>query len=157
MKNGKMILASCALALVAVGATIYKWVDEKGVTHYSETPPPGQKSQEIEVRPVPRADAESASASRKSWQERDVEFQKRYAERLEAEKKETQVKEITRRLDALAIRQCARAREDLEILKNAARVYKHDEKGEGHYMDAAERAREIKAVEEEIRSVCPSP
>jgi hypothetical protein len=34
------LLAACALAIGAAEAAMYKWVDEKGVTHYTDTMPP---------------------------------------------------------------------------------------------------------------------
>ena len=42
-----------AIAVLACAASaeaaIYKWVDEKGVTHYSETPPEGQAARQLSV------------------------------------------------------------------------------------------------------------
>ena len=36
-----LILGAClALAAGVADAQMYKWVDEKGTTHYSESPPP---------------------------------------------------------------------------------------------------------------------
>lgn len=40
----------CIAAAVASAATIYKWVDENGVTHYSDQPHPG--AQKMQVQPV---------------------------------------------------------------------------------------------------------
>ena len=40
----------CMLAAAASAATIYKWVDENGVTHYSDQPHPG--AQKIQVQAV---------------------------------------------------------------------------------------------------------
>jgi len=40
----------CILAAAASAATIYKWVDENGVTHYSDQPHPG--AQKIQVQAV---------------------------------------------------------------------------------------------------------
>ena len=44
-------LLSLSLALFAfpVAAQIYKWVDEKGVSHFSETPPPDGKAKNRRV------------------------------------------------------------------------------------------------------------
>ncbi len=41
------------LAIVTSGATIYKWVDEKGVVNFSELPPPGKKTEKIDM-PTPQ-------------------------------------------------------------------------------------------------------
>ena len=37
---------------VGVNADIYSWVDEKGITHYSTTPPKGDTDLEVKVRPT---------------------------------------------------------------------------------------------------------
>lgn len=54
------VLLLLILAVVTAGATIYKWVDEKGVTHYSQTPPAKQKAQEIQAPPLPSAATEGS-------------------------------------------------------------------------------------------------
>ncbi|MBZ2209187.1 glutaredoxin family protein [Massilia sp. R798] len=54
----KLIPAALGAALLLAGASasaqIYKWVDAKGVTHYSDTPP---ASKQAEVKPYGGADA----------------------------------------------------------------------------------------------------
>jgi len=50
------IAASIIIILLVAAtatATIYKWVDEKGTTHYSESPPPKPKIQAKEVEIAP--------------------------------------------------------------------------------------------------------
>jgi len=41
-------------------ATIYKWIDDRGVTHYAQTPPEGRKAQTI---PIPTAVTPSPAES----------------------------------------------------------------------------------------------
>jgi hypothetical protein len=56
-------LVLAALAAPAC-AQVYKWVDERGVTHYGERPPQGRKASEVPHRlgtpPAPGAARESA-------------------------------------------------------------------------------------------------
>jgi len=47
----------CFLIVAAVEADIYKWVDDKGVINYSESPPPGRKSERVETAPSPSKEA----------------------------------------------------------------------------------------------------
>lgn len=49
------------LALTATAGEIYQWKDAKGVTHYSDSPPPGQKAttRSITGAPSPAPPAES--------------------------------------------------------------------------------------------------
>ena len=85
--NKKILLFALSFfALVAVGATLYKWQDDHGVTHYSETPPSDRKAKAISLQPAPPISSGENPPDTKSWQEKDIEFRKRRAERQEAEK-----------------------------------------------------------------------
>ncbi|MDF3031788.1 MAG: hypothetical protein K0R03_2346 [Moraxellaceae bacterium] len=54
MKTTKTLLACLALTLgspvALASANFYKWTDEKGVTHYSESPPPESTSNATKVK-----------------------------------------------------------------------------------------------------------
>jgi hypothetical protein len=51
------VAALCLALLVAFGAsaTTYRWVDEDGVTHFSDSPRPGSADPESQVIDIPRA------------------------------------------------------------------------------------------------------
>jgi hypothetical protein len=51
MKISSVVAWLVAGAVGIAGAAVYKWVDERGVTHYSESPPRGRASQRIEDAP----------------------------------------------------------------------------------------------------------
>jgi hypothetical protein len=44
-----MAIVACLVISTAEAQEIYKWVDEKGVTHYSDTPPPDKQSKDIDT------------------------------------------------------------------------------------------------------------
>lgn len=46
------LLLALTLAFPASAQPMYKWTDEKGRTNYSSTPPPGKKTEPIELRGV---------------------------------------------------------------------------------------------------------
>ncbi|GAB2502859.1 DUF4124 domain-containing protein [Lysobacter humi (ex Lee et al. 2017)] len=52
-------LALATFALAAGAGELYQWKDAKGVTHYSDAPPPGQKhtTRRMDARPAPVAAA----------------------------------------------------------------------------------------------------
>ena len=82
MRKNLVLAVMALIAISAVGGTIYKWVDEKGVTHYSESPPPGEQGQRVEIpSPVPAPTPESGVLPQKSWEQKDEEFKKRHRER----------------------------------------------------------------------------
>jgi hypothetical protein len=143
------------LAMATVGATIYKWVDEKGVTHYSATPPPNQKAREIQTQPSPpAAGTEGSQPTPKTWQEKEQGFQKRRAEREEAQKREEE-EEAKAKREAFARKQgCILARQNLHTLQMQKAVYSINEKGERVFLDDEMRAAEIERMKKEVESYC---
>lgn len=144
------------LVLLTVGASVYKWVDEKGVTHYSGTPPPSeQKAKKIEVKPPsPVSGAEGGGGEVKSWQQKEQEFQKRQAEREEARKQQEAADTAARREAKIREERCATAKHNLETLQMRKPVYRTDEKGERVYVDDRVRAAEIARMKKEIETFC---
>lgn len=144
------------LAAVALGATVYKWIDEKGVTHYSETPPAAERrARKIEVQPASSATAdEGGKVEGKSWQQKEQEFQKRQAEREEARKQDEAAEAATRRDAKTREERCAAAKQNLDTLRIQRPVYRIDEKGERVYLDDPGRAAEIARMKNEIETYC---
>ena len=75
------ILTACPLQHSL--ATAYKWVDEDGNTHYTQTPPPGGMSGEAITPPLPKVDTEAARSKIKSLTERADKLQAERAEKAE--------------------------------------------------------------------------
>jgi len=79
-------LAACLLlaAFSAVAQTMYRWVDEKGVTHFSESPPPdGSKASKVEPKVTPPSSPQAAPARNDpdAWKAQDAEFRRRQIDR----------------------------------------------------------------------------
>ena len=80
-----MVRACCFLLLAVLpplaAAQAYRWVDEKGQVHYSQTPPPGKQAQPVGPPPPPSAspnqDALNKSLSEdqagRSWNQQEAE------------------------------------------------------------------------------------
>lgn len=55
MLQRPIFAALIAVAVTASGSAmaqvVYKWVDEKGVTHYAEEPPAGRSSRQVDITP----------------------------------------------------------------------------------------------------------
>ena len=76
------LMASC-LCLPAF-AQVYKWVDEKGVTHYGQRPPADNKGQKMNVPnaapipiPAPAVGGASSQKAGATLKEQEVEFRRR--------------------------------------------------------------------------------
>ncbi|MDD5330404.1 MAG: DUF4124 domain-containing protein [Sulfuricella sp.] len=148
------LLVLSLLAVATMGATIYKWVDEKGVTHYSEAKPPKEKVQEIQVQPTPPAGTESGKPAAKSWQEQELEFLKRHTERQEAAKRQEEKGEAAKREALVRKQRCILARQNLHTLQMERAVYSINEKGERVFLDDEARAAESQRMKKEIESFC---
>lgn len=122
MKRAACLLAILGgLSFTAMGAELYKWVDENGVVHYSQVPPENTQPAEVEVQETyPEAEAPSGE----SVYTEVIEQQKT---RRELEKQKESFEKLER--DALAedeaqdTQNCARAIHSLDTLQKQCPVF----------------------------------
>jgi len=132
--------------LVPASAQVYKWVDEKGVTHYGERPPQGKKAQEVERRLANPGPA-PGKAAQPGWKEQDLEFRRRRIETEQTEAKQKQQEAANRRA-------CNQARDQLAQTGSARRLYRLDEKGERVFQSDDERNASIARLEQLVSERC---
>ena len=112
------LLLLAALPLAA-GAQAYRWVDEKGQVHYSQTPPPGKKVEPV-APPRPPSSAPNQEALNQSLESERASAPERAAaaERTAAARQQIE-------------QQCKQAREQLAYMeaKTARRLGTTDEQG----------------------------
>lgn len=115
-------------------AAMYKWTDEQGNVHYTQTPPPDREVQKILApRPVdtppeanqPAADKPAAGATPRPPSEEDIRIKKQ---------------------------NCETARSNLDIYQNAPRIRNEDGSITG--WTEKERAEKIKESQEQIKKYC---
>lgn len=142
-----LLWVACGLIEPAT-AQVYKWVDEKGVTHYGERPPQGQKARPVDTAlPTGPRTSPAKPESSQDWQKENIEFQKRRIEReQQTEREQTEVKEKQRR--------CILARDDLRQMESVERLYDLNDKGERVYLDDAARKAEIERARQSIARNC---
>ena len=154
---GYLLALVFVVATSAADAAIYKWVDDKGVTHYSEQPPAGQKKPEqVPIRsqpaPVDSQGSQGASGS-KTWQQQEAEFQQRRVEQeMQRKKRETQEQSAS----ATRLRRCVLARQNLHGLEEKRPVYRINEKGERVFFDDKERQEALERMREVVAENCDS-
>lgn len=146
--RGAMALVAACAALAAP-AQVYKWVDEKGRTHYGERPPEGVKSTEV-ARPTPPSDPARAGAP-EDWRRKLQEARRDKAQR-EQEAESASRREAQERLQAE--RRCRNARIALDRLDNVHNLYKYNDKGERVYLTDAEREPEKARARREVQEHC---
>lgn len=154
-KSAPSVLLCALLCCVPIGvatAQVFKWVDEKGVTHYGERPPHGQQAQPVETKPSPTPSPGSTPSPGKAhggenWQERNLEFQKRRIQReQQAEREQREAKNRQRR--------CNVARDDLRRLESSRRLYDLNDKGERVYLDDAGRTAALERARRSVERSC---
>lgn len=136
-------VAACALCAASAQAVMYKWVDEKGVTQYTETPPPeGKAAKKIDITPSPYV-----PPANDDWRKRDQESKERHIKEDQQKAQETQNA-------AVRHNRCLRAQRELDTLRKAIPVYFVNEKGERVYVDDTERARQMAGWSQQARENC---
>lgn len=90
MRNNLTLLKILLIAVATAGATIYKWVDEQGVTQYSDTPVKNSKSQrlEIESERAPASPETENHLPTESWREKADAFRERHQARQQQQEDE---------------------------------------------------------------------
>ena len=155
MKTSLLKAITLVFTVAVIGAGIYKWVDEKGVTHYSETPPPAQQSQQVPIetpaQPAPRGEVPGT----RTWQQLEQEFQQRRIERELAEKEEAAQKAEAERLARARKAACITAQQNLHVLLQGRAAYVLDEMGERVYIADKDRPAWIARMKVQIEIHCP--
>lgn len=132
----KRCLVTCVTAALLLGAALcraelYRWVDERGQTHFSDRPADSQPH-EIGVRP-------SAAASQQPHQRMDKTrrllnaFQVERQQQREQQAKQKQQAEERRR-------NCLQARDNLRQYSESGSIYRLDDNGNRVYLSEQERA-----------------
>ncbi|HYC36327.1 MAG TPA: DUF4124 domain-containing protein [Usitatibacter sp.] len=149
MSPGSLAFALALWFAVAAPAhAIYKWVDEKGVTHFSEHPPPGkEKATKIEPKVTPP----SVPAKPADWKAREQEARKL---RLERDQKSEYEKGKAHNEAAERANKCNYARRQLAVLERQVPIFTTNEKGERVFLEDRERPAEVARWQGEARAHC---
>jgi hypothetical protein len=128
-------------------AAMYKWVDDKGVTQYTQYPPPDRKAEVIVPPPPPAEDPEGAQ------KKLEATLQKLDEER---KAKATAQEESQKTADEAKQRQkvCQDARSNLEKLTTGGRRRVIGPDGVASYLPEEERQQKITEAKEAIKKYC---
>ncbi len=141
-----LLLSWLFLPLAAGAQGLYKWVDDKGVVHYSDTPPAGKAGSPLKVRPQPPLNDQSPPPSR-SWQEQLQDSnERRYQEEKQQKAQQQKARESEEK--------CRRARYALDSLKRERPLYRVDNQGERVYMEDEERKRLSEGWQKQADAYC---
>lgn len=135
MKRAVLLIALLPGLALAAGSSIYRWVDESGQVHYTQTPPPHQPSEPVRIAsPQPLGPSGSATPPQATS---PSEFLKKAeeADKAEAEAK-AKAQQAMQEKDA----KCQQAKARIEFLnaKTARRLATVNDDGSYNRMDDAE-------------------
>src|SRR5262245_9139214 len=137
-----------ALVLIAphTGAQMYKCVDARGVTHYTDKPLSGCKGGEVNIQGSPPISGTLAApkppADDIARQNADFKRRQNERERVEAADK------------AALDERCARLRHEYNAFSLGGRVFQMNDKGERVYMEDANRDARLAQLKDQMRG-CP--
>jgi hypothetical protein len=141
-----LALALLVCALSGWAQSMYKWVDEKGVTHFSETPPADDRKA-AKVTPKVTPSSNPSAYDPHGWKAREAESKKLKVDRGLQEQADSQHREKR----AVA---CDRARSRIAFLQNTHRIHRDNPDGTRTYLGDAEREVEIARTREAAAEYC---
>lgn len=144
MKMMPFLLAMLVFSSHAVAET-YKWVDEDGTVHYTQTPPPPDIQAET-IKPPPDVNIEKA---REDLQRQQELVDKIREQRLEQEKNEQLAQKERQQREE----NCKMARERLNSYTQP-RVRYTDDQGNRQYFTEEERQEQIQKSKDMIEEFC---
>jgi hypothetical protein len=142
-----LLLALLLNAPLCHGAGIYKWVDENGQVHYSQTAPSNTRAEQMQKAPPP---ADDPDAVRGDLQRQLDALDERRAARDEAFAEEKKREEVA----SIRKQNCETARKNLANLRQGGEKRYMTPDGEIVRLTDEERARRIEDAKQGIRDNC---
>ncbi len=150
----------CALSLTVfilpiteAGAAAYKWTDEQGKVHYSDSPPASRNAQKLQETKPPPTQADAPDARERL--DKLLKDQQRLKEVSEEEREELkEAKEKRAKEGSANAENCVAARNHLTNLQRDIPLYTLDAKGERNYLGDAERSAGIARAKQEVDHFC---
>lgn len=154
MINKKILLTIALVSIPLViplrstAAGLYKWVDEQGITHYSQQPPATGKFQAIKPPPPPPENAGQEAIERLKAQRQELD-ERRAARQEAARERQEELESNEAREEA-----CRQARENLAQLEAHNRIALRNADGSYTYLDEEQRQQRIAEMRERVSNYC---
>lgn len=152
MKGLIALLCGAILGMaMPVQAQIYRWVDENGVTHFSDKPPKDQRAERIGTTPAPSPSNSGGTASRHAYDpEKLRENERRYLEAVAAERRARERRKAEQeQQEAFEAVYCKELHQQLLNYREGFAMVRRNERGEIEYLPDQEiknRHQELEAL-----------
>ena len=140
------VLVLVLLASSASAQTMYKCVDARGVTRYTDQPDASCKGKEVNIQAQPPISGTLAPKDENLKREEQA-FQRR---RIDEER----VREAQRNTSEKQERECAQLQGAVSRLQSGLRLVRPDDKGGYEYVEDEERNRQAEQLRAEIAQKC---
>ncbi len=143
-----IIITSAIFSSFSHAGNVYRWKDSNGTIHYGEHPPQGVNATQLNT-------TTGKSSKNKNAQRTRVEPGEYTGEEAAPETNEEPVveQEVVKPKKDKAI--CERARYNLQVLTERARIRQTDENGEERYLTEEEKEEQKNAAESAVDVYCP--
>lgn len=129
-----------------VQAAMYKWVDDNGVTQYSQFPPPGRQAENLSPQRAPRPTGQNAPAAEQPAQDAAPQAPPGQQAAPDPAKAKAEAERRTKN--------CGIARANLEKLTTGGRLRLMGDDGVAYYPTEEERQARIAEAREQIDKFC---
>lgn len=142
IKTGLLLGLATAILSTAQAQQFYKWKDEKGATHYSQTPPPARNSQTLSIK------ARAATAAPATTPVAAPVAKPGASKDTAAKAPSTPPKQ------KLSAEACQQIKSNLELLQSGRRLYQNDAGGERSYITEEQKAVQIQTYTQNLAQGC---
>jgi hypothetical protein len=135
----------------------FKWVDERGITHYSQSPPDDSKIKAELVNVRTRIPMDSEAAISKLEKQRSDNAKAKSDDKEDSKEgvRKTGDKAVVASSDNKYKEKCEKLRQDLQTMSDkAGRIKVQNDKGEVHTMTEEERLQRIDETQKQIKGFC---
>ena len=139
-----LLLLVAASVSAPAAAQMYKCVDKKGVTHYTDAPLPDCKGREVDIRPIPSISGAQIRRSDEGVAQQDADFKRRLNERAALEAQERSARES----------RCKSLRQEHAVLSDGRPLARINDRGERVYVPDEVREQRLARLREALRG-CP--
>jgi uncharacterized protein DUF4124 len=141
-----LVVAFALSASSAAAQTMYKCVDARGVTRYTDRPQPGCKGAEVKIEGQPPISGKLSPPTEDFKRDEQGFQRRRIAEERGREAEQKAREEQNRR--------CATLQADLRRLESGLRLVRPDAKGGYDYVEDQERDQRAERLREELAQKC---
>ena len=141
----------CALSLAAQAGDVYKYVDERGTTLYTDKPIPGAVRVSSGVQRPAEVTQRNQAAARTATNTQLAAANQRITEN---QSNQRAAESVAKDLEATRVERCKKARANYEMSINSQRLYRDKEGGEREYLNDAELAQTRVDARKQMEAIC---